>query len=222
MYYPKSQIIENQKTNGGELKNSSTQQEYKGPYYQTSDGSFYSGKTPQDKPSFLLEPISPNDNPLISPTSITSPDTISRKFIDPTSEPLSNNYFVIDESYYSSKNIPEDRGVAPRKPKFTLTSPTPINYQNGYFTRYFVKKVNDNLYLEINKEEYNLFKNADPIVQYNLYIPIKITWNLTGDKIEVFNKNKTIVSLKEQKENLPGFILSFRNKFDKYYKNIGD
>jgi hypothetical protein len=43
-----------------------------------------------------------------------------------------------------------------------------------------------------------------------------------GDKIEVFNKNKTIVSLKEQKENLPGFTLSFKNKFDKYYKTVGD
>lgn len=219
MYYPKSQIIENQKTNGGELKNSSTQQEYKGPFYQTSDGSFYAGKTPQNKPTILLEPISPNNNPLINPTSITSQDTISRKFIDPTSEPLSNNYFIIDESYYSSKNIPEDRGVAPRKPKFTITTPTPINYQNGYFTRYFVKKVNNNLYLEVNKEEYNLFKNADPTVQYNLYTPIEITWSLTGDRVEVFNKNKTIISLKEQKENLPGFILSFKNKFDKYFKS---
>jgi hypothetical protein len=222
MYYPKSQIIENQKTNGGELQNSSTQQDYKGAYYQTSDGSFYSGKNPQDRPSFPLTPISQNDNPITNPTNITPPDTVSRKFVDPTSEPTSNNYFIIDENYYSSKNIPEDRGEAPRKPKFTLNTPSLIDYQNGYFTRYFVKKVNNNLYLEVNKKEYNLFKKTDPTVQFNLYIPIEITWNLTGNKIEVFNKNKTIVSLKEQKENLSGFTLSFKNKFDKYYKTVGD
>ena len=38
MYYPKSQILENQYANPGELYDSSTGKEYVGPYYKTSNG----------------------------------------------------------------------------------------------------------------------------------------------------------------------------------------
>ena len=36
MYYPKSQIIENQYANQGELYDAKTGEEYIGPYYKTS------------------------------------------------------------------------------------------------------------------------------------------------------------------------------------------
>lgn len=43
MYYPKSQIKPNQYTNTGEFLIASSNTEYIGYYYSTSDGKFYSG-----------------------------------------------------------------------------------------------------------------------------------------------------------------------------------
>ena len=48
MYFPKSQIISNLSTNGGEFILSSTRKPYTGKYFSTSDGRFYTGATPQD------------------------------------------------------------------------------------------------------------------------------------------------------------------------------
>ena len=44
MYYPKSQILENLYANPGQFVEIASKEEYTGPYYKTSDGSFYTGK----------------------------------------------------------------------------------------------------------------------------------------------------------------------------------
>ena len=49
MYYPASQIKTNIYTNGTELVIKSDNQKYIGYYYKTSDGKYFSGKTPDDK-----------------------------------------------------------------------------------------------------------------------------------------------------------------------------
>ena len=54
MYYPKSQITPNLYTNGNELQVKSTGENYIGYYYKTSSGIYYSGKTPEEKPSVKL------------------------------------------------------------------------------------------------------------------------------------------------------------------------
>jgi uncharacterized protein (DUF2147 family) len=57
MYFPKSQIKSNLFTNGNEYILSTTQQEYKGYYYEISNGRKYTGKTPQDGQNILLLPL---------------------------------------------------------------------------------------------------------------------------------------------------------------------
>ncbi len=47
--------------------------------------------------------------------------------------------------------------------------------------------------------------------------PTKIKWDIQGDREQVYNGNKTVVSLTEQRENLPGFTLFFREQFDKFW-----
>lgn len=222
MYYPKSQIVENLYTNGGELKPYNSEKEHKGYYFKTSTGEFFTGKNPEDKPNTPLELIKPLDNELSSPnSSINNPQ--KRKINpDKESEPLSNNHYIINDAYYYSKSFPLNRGKAPRKPIQSKPLPIEEDYKNGSFTRYFVKKSNENIFIEINKDEYELFKNKNSKVQSNLYTPIQIPWNLTGDKTKVFNNNKTISSFYETRDKLYGFSLSFKNKFDKYYKPIGD
>ena len=48
MYYPKSQITTNLSTNGKEFQIVGKSEYYIGSYFKTSDGKFYTGKTPQD------------------------------------------------------------------------------------------------------------------------------------------------------------------------------
>ena len=49
MYYPKSQIVTNLYTNGQEYIIKSNNEKYIGNYWKTSDGKFFTGKTPEDK-----------------------------------------------------------------------------------------------------------------------------------------------------------------------------
>jgi hypothetical protein len=60
MYYPLSQITTNLYTNGDEFTYNDTDnvaQSYTGNYFKTSDGKFFTGKTPQDVPTTELTRI---------------------------------------------------------------------------------------------------------------------------------------------------------------------
>lgn len=46
MYYPKSQLTTNLSTNGKEYQLVDTGESYVGSYFKTSDGKYYTGKTP--------------------------------------------------------------------------------------------------------------------------------------------------------------------------------
>lgn len=202
MYYPKSQIKSNQYTNGGEFQLASTGREYIGYYFLTSKQEAYTGKSPNDKPN----------NRLISITSIS----INNKNLQKESEPLGNNYYLINDSYYKAKGFDLKR-TSPRSPIQTLGKPTDKDIQNGFFNRYFVKKGNEFKFIEISKAEYDKFKNQDTSVQWQLYTPTQIKWDIQGNREQVYNGNKTVVSLTEQRENLPGFTLFFREQFDKFW-----
>ena len=49
MYYPQSQIIVNLYTNGQEFIIKSSEENYIGNYWKTSDGKYFTGKTPESK-----------------------------------------------------------------------------------------------------------------------------------------------------------------------------
>lgn len=205
-YYPKSQIKENQYTNGGEFVVISTQENYVGSYWSNSKGEFFTGKTPNSEFNLQLEIAS------------KIPALEKTKSKTPTIEPFPKNYFVVNDSYYRAKNKSlRDGKDAPRPPFQTLNKPTDKDIQNGFFNRYFVKKGNEFKFIEISKDEYNKFKDRDSNVQWQLYTPTKIKWDIQGNREQVYNGNKTVVSLAEQRENLPGFTLFFRDQFDKFW-----
>ena len=68
MYYPKSQITPNLYTIGNELFLDG--ESYTGYYFKTSDGKFYSGKTPND--SFVVQ-LYPNVQNFWEATAETEP-----------------------------------------------------------------------------------------------------------------------------------------------------
>lgn len=90
--------------------------------------------------------------------------------------------------------------------------PTPEDYKNGYFTRYFKKKVNEFIFEELTLDQYNN-------IYIVLYIPFSLTWRLVGVDIDtVYNINKSTSLLTEQKFNVPGFNGYLNNDYARYYK----
>ena len=57
MYYPKSQIKTNLYTSGDEYVPILGGDPYRGFYYKTSTGQYFTGRTPDDRPNIELSPI---------------------------------------------------------------------------------------------------------------------------------------------------------------------
>jgi hypothetical protein len=197
MYYPKSQVKTNLYTNGEEYSFLNSNSSYIGYYYKTSDGRYFSGRTPNESPSFELIKISP---------------------VNSTTTPQSeDNFYLIETRYYNSKNLSFNQNP-PSPPKQTYPIPTENDYKLGEFQRYFVKKGNEIKFLEISLEDYRKYVNQDRDVMFELYTPIQINWILTGEEKQVYQVNQSIVARAEREQNLPGFIQYFRGKFTQFYK----
>jgi hypothetical protein len=201
MYYPKSQIKPNLFTNGREYTVSSTEENYKGYYYETSNGNKYTGKNPQDSPNILLTPVLVPFNPSEPPKQADisfSDGPIILSNIDPQYEPLSQ---------FTTRSIPQ----------FNITLPTDQDKINGQFNRYFCKKNNEVKYLEISKDTYQQLQNKDSKIAWDLYTPVIVLWIIQGNQNQVFLSNKATVQSLEQ--NIPwyGFTQYFQDKFLKYY-----
>jgi len=192
MYYPKSQIKSNLYTNGGEYINSSTNELYKGSYYEISNGNKYTGKTPEDGPNILLI-VSNISNENISPP----PEEIT----------LITNYKYQPNLEITSRSLPSP----------SLTLPTTQEQQLGAFTRYFSKKNNELRYMEINKETYTQLKAKDPKIAWDLYSAQLISWQIQGTKETVYKANKSSTTLIEQNQKWHGFSQYFKEQFSKYY-----
>ena len=194
MYYPKSQIKTALFTNGEEFSRSDDQSNYTGYYWENSLGQYFTGKTPQDKPTVALikQEIGGDDEQPILP----------------------QNFSAWTKSYPNSitNNVP---GVAPSKyfPKLSES-----DYSLGSFQRYFTKKTNQNIYYEINKEDHQAIDTKDPRIKWDLYLAIQIPWNLTGDKESTYATNRNVVKIKENQSKLPGFSKIFREDYLQYYK----
>lgn len=207
-YYPISQLTTNLSTNGDEFKIVTTNEPYQGLYYTTSDGSFFTGKNPQDGPSFLLTPIK-STSPEID--EISDSEIISTNFVNPNIN-VDINQKTIANYLNITKPLPT-RYLPISNP----TLPTSNDYKNGEFQRYFTKKTNELIYIEIDKITYNKLLQQDPTIAFDLYNPISLPWNLTGDEKQVYQSNKNIVELVERENNWYGFTSYFQKDFSKYY-----
>ena len=205
-YYPKSQIKTNLYTSGNDFVLSTTNQEYIGDYYELSNGEKYTGKIPDDKGGILL--ILP-PNLLITPSPNDNNETIevkSDKFfnkIQPASFSPGYNFNI------TNRDLPTPN----------LTIPTQKDYNLGEFQRYFAKKNNQNIYLEINKETCDQLKNGNPKIAFDLYTAISLSWDLRGEQDQTYLINKNTVTLVENREKWYGFTQWFKDNFLKYYQD---
>jgi len=68
--------------------------------------------------------------------------------------------------------------------------PLPVDYDNGFFVRYFAKKVGEKVPFEIKRN----FMNLDPLYTY-----YAITWKLRGRRIGVMRANREAVFSADKK-----------------------
>jgi hypothetical protein len=218
MYYPLSQITPNLYTNGNEYIVISTQENYVGYYWKNSKDQFFTGKTPQDQPS--VELIISEYSTMASQTDAISNSNyvikVSNSDVDP--------YISLPDpprgsgtgTYLTLKNI--DVNSTTLLPTYSPTLPTQKDYQIGECRRYFCKKTNEIIYIEINKDTHDKLVNKDSSILYQLYQPFSLPWKLTGDKSQVFITNKNITELTSKQQKLPMLSEYLRNDFTKYYK----
>jgi hypothetical protein len=206
-YTPKSRIQTNLYTDGKEytLKVEGPEDPgYVGYYHKLYNGKIYTGKNQDDKPNFPLYPIPFNDGKAIYGLS-TLP--ISNLILDGDSNVA---------NYLNLKNLSSD-SVHP-SPQPYLTIPTEQDYKLGEFRRYFCKKRNEFIYLEISISDYNKIINRDPTIDFTSWFPFNIPWSLTGDKDKVGQTNKNIVLLQINRNKLYGFDKYLKGDYLKYYK----
>lgn len=207
MYYPKSQIVTNLYTNGQEYVIKSTSENYIGNYWKTSDGKFFTGKTPEDK----------NIQELIVATSDVSlqySNLTSEAFdFKPTSAFLNNSY-VITEEYNKLNNKLLNVNLLPTSYN---PQPTQDDYALGEFTRYFCKKTNELRYIEINKDTYEKLTGQDPTYLWQLYTPFKYQWIISGSKETVYKTNEQVTTYMINKFKFPAFNKFLKENYLKFW-----
>jgi len=100
----------------------------------------------------------------------------------------------------------------------SVSVPTPQDYKNGFFTRYFSVKRNQYLYFEINKDTYNKFQQKNNNVPWQLYRVFSFKWELTGDVNKVAQINRDVTLLTEKNEKAFGLGKHLKENWTQYYK----
>jgi len=223
MYFPKSQIKTNLYTNGDEYILSTTLENYKGFYFKTSTGKFFTEKNPSDSSIELLafnsrygnslDPISPQSEfNNINPEKTLSPVTEQPAILSPKDFSKYAKYDS-NSSLYSNTIKTKTRAI----PQFSPTYPTEKEKEKGVFTRYFCKKNNEPKYIEISKSIHDRLINKNDNIAWDLYTGFSLPWRIKGNKDETYIKNQASVSKVENQLKDLNFSRYFKGRFLQYY-----
>ena len=211
-YYPKSQIKTNLYTNGEEYVIINTEQFYTGYYYEISTGRKFIGKIPNSTGRTEITPVADDilktslDNPNAPPTLSSSPST---EVINLVGLDLVNDESLL---YYDSTIIfgyPHTPNFKRRIiPPSYYSQPTPEEEEIGEYQRYFAKKTNELIYIEISKETYTKFKDKDPTTAFDLYECLSLPWDIIDSEV-----NFNIAKIIEKDNNWYGFTFYFQGNF---------
>jgi len=218
MYIPKNKILTDQYTNGGEYIIKSTEEDYIGFYHKLYTGEIFTGKTPNDSNIRQLI-LNESDSPQNEPPEFDTVNKIALFLDDP--DPL------VDTSIWNQRNIvdylkstgQDTKDDQPKETPYTSYSrPTEDDYSLGVFTRYFCVKVNENIYLEINKDTYDNLIQEKKDWAYELYTPFWLQWTLTGEEKEVELANSNVIAIKERRLKRRGLREFLKGNYLKFYK----
>jgi len=196
-YIPKSRIQPNLYTAGKDYVIKNTLEPYIGYYYRIYTGQIFTGKNPDDKPNFPLIPP-PNQPVQVNQTQVFIKDNLA------------------NENYKALKGITGNN--LRNNPQLFYTQPTESDYQLGEFRRYFCKKKNEFIYIEISKSDYDNLVQKSPTINFQMWTPFNIPWTLVGEEKQVYYINRNIVFLKEKNEKFHGLGKYLQEKYLRYYK----
>lgn len=221
MYIPKNRIKTNLYTRGNEFQLKSTGEIYTGYYHQLYTGRYFTGKTPNDRPIRELIKESRGTDKIWEATANDPADGQGfqqyASNYDGVFENQNPNAMQDTDTYNFNKKVDESK--IKMLPQQYYPRPTEDDYKLGVFTRYFVIKANEIRYIEINEDTYKKLSKQDPKWSYELYLPFKLQWTLTGDKIQTYNTNRNIVKLTERRLKKPGLSLFLRDNYLQFYQD---
>jgi hypothetical protein len=195
-YIPKNKIKTNLFTNGGEFSLTNNK-DYVGPYHKLYNGKTYTGATPDDPNSVEIFSLS------------TPPSIYGDIDIPPQDNPNISYDGIVDPSEIVGSVI-----SIPSNPVL----PTAKDYFNKEFTRYFNVKRNEPYFTEISKTEYDKYKAQSPDVPWKAFKVFSLSWQLTGDVLQVAKTNKNITEIAEFRESAPGLSVYLKNNWIQYFK----
>lgn len=204
-YYPSFAIKDNQITKGNEFFLEG--EPYSGKFYYDDKGNAYTGVDPVHGSNLFLTPINSTKNKVLS---MNTRDLSS---------------FEIEAQQNTRIQEFSSRGLEP-----TTYYPQPIDsdYQKGYITRYFAKKINQSGYVtEISPAEYVAFTNGEVRYDVSFYQVVSILWKITGPlnsqrisqydiRAGIIDTNKRLTDAAEP--NFVGIVAFIGGDYTKYAK----
>jgi len=208
MYYPLSQITSNLYTNGNEYIIISTQEDYIGYYWKDSKGKYFTGKTPQDSFVLELDILRENEVDIASNLNLVIIEN------DDDQTPYNTSFNITE--YLILKNI--NGNFTRTSPSSSPNFPSSLDYTNGVIIRYFCKKTNQTIYLEINKDTYDKLVKQDPSILWELYQPFTLIWTLKGNREQVAKNNQNTIERISNQLNISMLAEFLKKDYTKYYK----
>lgn len=200
-YIPLNRIQTDLFTNGGEYVYRISGVEYTGDYYKLYNGQTFSGASP-DEPfsqeivpllgtAFIEDEYDLEGRTVSVPLGTEDPDIVV-----PYKETLYNINLL--NEYIKLQGLRPDQVPKVKKILAQNIVPTEKDYELGQFFRFFVKKRNEPVYIEIDRKLFELVKKQDVKLYSKYYLPFRLLWTLTGNEDDVFEANKSIADKAER------------------------
>jgi hypothetical protein len=216
MYIPKNRIITNLEATTAEFVYKDTLEPYRGSYWKTFEGKFFTGKGPNDTPYYeivLIENVEDTFSDTLPQSQFAVIDAPT-PFQNVDDGPYQEEMLI---KYAELKNLDLTKSNRKYLPYISYPQPTIDDYELGTFTRYFLTKTNEISYMEVSKEIFDNINKQNPEWEWELYIPFSFPWSLTGDESEVKQTNRNIVLLQEQRLKKAGLGNYLKHNYSKFY-----
>jgi hypothetical protein len=118
-------------------------------------------------------------------------------------------------TYNSLKDINMDNIL--QIPTSYYPKPTQEDYNLGVFIRYFCVKINEDIFLEIDKKTYDALTNQKGDWLWQLYTPFQLLWTISGTKKYIEKTNFYMTLLQEKRLRRRGLQEFLRNNYLKFY-----
>ena len=225
-YLPKHYVKTGLFANPGNFLNRETEQPYTGPYYEIATGQYFSGIGPQDPSTQEIIPFGDNEDPGTGYRQVGVAFNLDVKTLKPGERSneiqnresfqifqpqLVSDYLQVKKypnSYYDTRILPF--GVTP--------IPDEEDYKLGEYRRYFCKKSNELVYLEVDEIQFTGISQQDPKYFWDQYIAFSLPWSITGKQSEVYQTNHSIVQRRIQNLELYNFNQYLKEDYLKFYK----